>query len=97
MTDTMRLPHRLRALALLAARQSGLAPGEVKDGLGLSPAHTSQIIYALITEGLAKGVSDKTDGRRRVITITRQGRAALAQAAQCWSAAAKALRPRRAA
>ncbi|MFF0223672.1 MarR family winged helix-turn-helix transcriptional regulator [Streptomyces sp. NPDC004629] len=68
---------RTKMLRLLAERGT-LHQAELADGLGQAPRSVTQALEALERLGLVTRTGDERDRRRKVVTLTGRGRAALA-------------------
>ncbi len=67
-----------RVLFELANRE-GLTSTELSRELGLDPGYLSRTLARLREHGLVDGVRSESDGRRRILSLTREGRDAFAE------------------
>ncbi|RUT76966.1 MarR family transcriptional regulator [Marinobacter sp. NP-6] len=68
-------------LCLLSASDSGsLSPGELSELVGTSRANMTRILESLSKDGLVSRTTPRTDARRQIIHITKQGKACCSDA-----------------
>lgn len=63
--------------------------GQVAEAAGITQPAATQTVALMKKEGLVN-VAAGEDGRRRVVALTKQGKALLPQLAACWAATAHA-------
>lgn len=71
-------PSFRRARGASGSGQGGVLPSEIATGRGVSRATVSAVVAQLERLGLIEQVDDPSDGRRRRLQITSDGRSALA-------------------
>ncbi|WP_130864555.1 MarR family winged helix-turn-helix transcriptional regulator [Acidipropionibacterium timonense] len=75
MADSARfglLPHQVRALRVLS--KGSARPGQVADRLHITPRSATEVIDALVTQGLVSRAPDPTDRRATLVSLTDHGR-----------------------
>jgi len=77
-------PRWFPLFRLLVDRESA-SVGEAADALGLTHAAVSQTARAMIKRGILESTKDPGDERRRVLTITEEGRALVPDLELIWA------------
>lgn len=85
------LAYRPRYTPVMRAlRQHGSATiGQLAEAAGITQPAATQTIALMKKEGLV-AVAPGEDGRRRVVALTKKGKALLPQLEACWAATARA-------
>jgi len=78
-------PAQAQALWLLAARES-MTTGDLARALGVDPANASTLVTKLQRRGLVAREADAGDRRRRVSSLTAEGRRARQRLSRCMGA-----------
>ncbi|MEW5875469.1 MAG: GNAT family N-acetyltransferase [Candidatus Zixiibacteriota bacterium] len=73
-------------VARLLGRQSPIGVTEIAESLGYTHPAVSQIAAAMEKRGLIRSRRDRTDERRRLLSLTAKGKSTLAQIAPVWEA-----------
>jgi MarR family transcriptional regulator for hemolysin len=77
-------PAEAQALWILAAR-GPTTTGELGRALGVDPANASTLITGLGRRGLVERRPDTSDRRKRVVSLTAEGRRATERLSRCMS------------
>lgn len=86
------LNYRPRYTPVMKAllQREPLTIGEIATQAGITQPAATQTVALMVKEGLLTAAAGKLDARQKVIKLSKNGRAMLAQVEPCWQATAAA-------